>query len=127
MSFHSDVWRSENETINYKKHPTLLQQRQELERPLLQLLHWTCHEQAKEGRVFLTKGPPSSLALREPEMKDILGMPNVVSDCVPINKADKCVTNSASLLEALKVHARNYDSHEPHVHEGDVDVVDRLA
>ena len=73
MSFHSDIWCSENETITYKKHPLLLQQRQELEPPLLQLVQWTCHEQAKEGRVFLVKGPPSSLALLELEMKDIIG------------------------------------------------------
>ena len=67
MSFHSNVWNFENEQGNYKNYQQLLQRRQELDRPLLQLVQWTCHEQASSGRVFLINGPSTSRALREPE------------------------------------------------------------
>ena len=54
MSFHSDAWNPEHEQSNYEDYQSLLQRRQELERPLLQLVQWTCHEQASGGRICVT-------------------------------------------------------------------------
>jgi len=42
-------------------------------------------------------------------MKEVIGMPNVVSDCVPIKTTDKFLTNDASLLTALKTNAQSYE------------------